>query len=140
MFGPGTERATITFQKSAGLGPNGLGLVGSKTRKALRLALKAKSQPAPSTPAPTPKPSSPPATASGAPTLRIGDGGKPVKVWQRRLNRSRRVARIVVDGQFGPRTHLATVTFQKSVGLGPQGLGVVGPKTRGAMKRVLRRL
>jgi peptidoglycan hydrolase-like protein with peptidoglycan-binding domain len=58
--------------------------------------------------------------------------------WQKALNRSRRGGRVVADGDFGPATHAATVSFQKSVGLGPAGLGIVGPNTRAAMKRVLR--
>lgn len=152
VFGPGTQSATITFQNSAGLGPAGLGVVGPKTRAAMRYALnRGAAQAAPKTapepkprksarakPAPTKRaPAKKPARVRTAGLLRLGDSGRTVKIWQRKLNRSGRVGRLAVDGAFGAGTHRATVRFQKSVGLGPVGLGVVGPKTRAAMKRVL---
>ena len=76
------------------------------------------------------------AAAEGA--LQLGARGPQVEQWQRDLNRSGSVAQVAVDGAFGPLTHQATVAFQRQVGLGPDGLGVVGPRTRAAMERVLR--
>lgn len=142
VFGPGTQSATITFQKSVGLGPEGLGVVGPLTRAKMRYALNAGAAPKTPPPAPKPEPRKPapvrrPSTVQTAGLLRFGDSGPLVVHWQRKLNRSGRVGRVVADGAFGPGTHAATVKFQKSVGLGPAGLGVVGPKTRAAMKRVL---
>ena len=138
-FGPGTHAATVAFQKSMGLGPAGLGVVGPYTRAAMRRVLGETRSPAPSRPAPprreAPKPA--PATTSSTALLRLGDSGSAVTLWQRKLNRSNRVPNIAADGAFGPGTHAATIAFQKSVGLGPAGLGVVGPMTRAAMRRVL---
>jgi peptidoglycan hydrolase-like protein with peptidoglycan-binding domain len=59
-----------------------------------------------------------------------------VAVWQRRLNKVRR-RNLAVDGDFGPATHAATVAFQRNRGIGPVGLGTVGPRTRAAMERAL---
>ena len=145
VFGPGTHAATVTFQKSVGLGPGGLGTVGPRTRAAMsrRLANLSPSRPTPpKPPRPTPpstrRPTPPASTSSGSTLLRLGDNNADVAKWQRQLNRSGRTKRVSTDGAFGPATQAATVTFQKSVGLGPTGLGVVGPKTRAAMRRVLR--
>lgn len=41
------------------------------------------------------------------------------------------LADIAVDGVFGPRTHAATIDFQRGAGIGVDG--VVGPRTRSAM-------
>lgn len=131
IFGPGTESATVAFQQSAGLGPDGLGIVGPKTRKALTRAIKAKKA-AKDPPPPTTKAT----TKTKPPILSLGDRGTAVTKWQRRLNRTRD-AKITVDGHFGPQTRKATMQFQTAVGLGPAGLGIVGPKTRKALKRVL---
>ena len=145
VFGPGTHAATVTFQKSVGLGPAGLGVVGPNTRAAMKRRLSggtvSKPTPPKQTPKPTtrkpsrPQPAAPTAMADGL--LRLGESGRAVARWQRKLNRSGRVGRLTADGSFGPATHAATVKFQKSVGLGPVGLGVVGPNTRAAMSRVL---
>ena len=136
IFGSGTRAATVTFQQSVRLGPEGLGIVGYKTRVAMRRLLDRMD--GSSTPTPTPKPTPEPSTAPlTQPLLKLGDEGDPVTRWQRKLNRSGRTAKIVADGDFGPATHSATVKFQKSVDLGPAGLGVVGPKTRAAMRKVL---
>jgi peptidoglycan hydrolase-like protein with peptidoglycan-binding domain len=53
-------------------------------------------------------------------TLREGDRGKDVKVWQV-------LADADSDGDFGPKTLDATVNFQTSHGL--DGDGIVGVKT-----------
>jgi peptidoglycan hydrolase-like protein with peptidoglycan-binding domain len=146
-FGPTTERATKVFQHMAGLGPGGLGIVGPKTRRALAewvaagkagtaAAASRPAEQASRTKAPAPTTTAKPA-ATAAPILRLGDRGPAVKKWQRRLNRTRVGNELGVDGAFGPRTERATIIFQRSVGLGPQGLGIVGPKTRRALTRVL---
>lgn len=120
IFGPRTQRATSIFQRQVGLGPAGLGVVGPKTRAALRRWTP--DRPSRSSTAPT---------ATGT-ALRLGSSGAAVAAWQRALNRVAGVG-LVADGAFGPLTHRATVAFQRSAGLGPAGLGVVGPKTRAAM-------
>ena len=143
VFGPGTHQATVAFQRSVGLGPGGLGVVGPKTRRAMKAELAALKNAAPA-PAPKPQPKQPakpkPKTTApqGTPVLRQGSSGPAVVTWQRQLNRSRMVGRLVADGAFGPATHRATVSFQRKRGLGPEGLGVVGPKTRAQMRQVLR--
>lgn len=118
-FGPATRDATIRFQRSAGLGGAGLGTVGPRTRAAMGRRL---------------------ASATARPTtvaLQQGARGAAVVRWQRQLNRVQRSG-LVTDGIFGPGTHAATVRFQRSAGLGPDGLGIVGPRTRAAMARRLR--
>ena len=117
-FGPGTHAATVRFQRAAGLGPRGLGVVGPATRAALRRKLTARSRPA--------------ARAPATPLLRQGSRGRAVARWQRQLNRVQRSG-LATDGIFGRGTHAATVRFQRSAGLGPRGLGIVGPRTRAAL-------
>ncbi len=124
-FGPTTHAATVAFQRHRGIGPAGLGTVGPLTRAAMQRSLARQRR----GPAPTPTP----ATAS----LRQGAEGGRVTVWQRKLNKIRR-RNIAVDGDFGPTTHAATVAFQRHRGIGPAGLGTVGPLTRAAMQRALR--
>jgi peptidoglycan hydrolase-like protein with peptidoglycan-binding domain len=119
IFGERTERATVIFQRSVGLGPDGLGVVGPKTRAALAKIV-AEQQ-----------------AVRSLPTLRRGDRGDAVAQWQRSLNTTRPGNELLADGIFGERTERATVIFQRSVGLGPDGLGVVGPKTRAALARVI---
>ena len=146
VFGPGTRRATIYFQRArAGLGPAGLGVVGPNTRAAMaRILARQSAAPAPRPPAPTPRPPAPtprppaPAPSTSAPTLRLGSRGPAVVTWQRQLNRTRPANPISTDGVFGPGTKRATIYFQRAAGLGPAGLGVVGPNTRAAMARALR--
>lgn len=121
IFGPRTQRATAIFQRQVGLGPRGLGVVGPATRAALAKWV-AGDRPAPA-----------PAVRAAAPALRLGDRGAAVAAWQRALNRVDG-AGLVADGVFGPLTHQATVAFQRAAGLGPAGLGIVGPKTRAAMR------
>jgi peptidoglycan hydrolase-like protein with peptidoglycan-binding domain len=122
-FGPATHAATIQFQRNRGIGPAGPGTVGPLTRAAMARSL-ARQRRGPAPPA---------ATAS----LRMGAEGKRVAIWQRKLNKIRR-RNIAVDGDFGPATHAATIQFQRNRGIGPAGLGTVGPLTRAAMARSLR--
>jgi hypothetical protein len=76
-----------------------------------------------------------PAAAGPAPArlLRRGDKGADVAMWQEALNRTG--AGLVVDGDFGPATERATLTFQARSGLSADG--IVGPLTRDAMTRQL---
>ena len=121
IFGPRTQRATSIFQRQVGLGPGGLGVVGPRTRAALDRWVRERSSRGPTAPA-----------VAGTTALRLGSRGTAVVAWQRSLNRVAD-AGLVADGAFGPLTHHATVAFQRSAGLGPAGLGIVGPKTRAAM-------
>jgi peptidoglycan hydrolase-like protein with peptidoglycan-binding domain len=122
IFGPRTEHATSIFQRQVGLGPDGLGVVGPQTRAALERYVRREAA------GRTGSASSP----AGSATLRLGSRGAGVVRWQRALN-AVADAGLVTDGVFGPRTHAATVAFQRAAGLGPDGLGLVGSKTRAAM-------
>ena len=127
-FGPATHAATVAFQRHRGIGPAGLGTVGPITRAAMQKALAFNRR------------ARAPRGGSRAPvrqSLRQGDEGKRVAIWQRKLNKVRR-RNIAVDGDFGPATHAATIAFQRHRGIGPAGLGTVGPLTRAAMARALR--
>jgi peptidoglycan hydrolase-like protein with peptidoglycan-binding domain len=74
----------------------------------------------------------PPGT--GNELLRRGDRGAAVATWQWRLNLA--VHRgIAVDEDFGPATEAATTAFQQARGLTADG--VVGPRSRAEMERVL---
>ncbi|MPZ72242.1 MAG: peptidoglycan DD-metalloendopeptidase family protein [Nitriliruptorales bacterium] len=129
IFGTQTHRVTIAFQRASGLGPTGLGIVGPRTRAAMRAVTSRRSAARPRSPG----------SSVAAPTtlLRMGHSGPAVAAWQQSLNRSRMAPRVTVDGSFGPATHRSTVIFQRRAGLGPAGLGIVGPRSRGAMTRVL---
>lgn len=126
VFGDGTHAATVRFQRSVGIGPDGAGTVGPRTRAAMARRLRA---------APAASRGDRPAPAATA--LRLGSRGPAVVRWQRNLNRVTR-AGLTADGAFGPATHRATVRFQRSADLGPDGLGTVGPRTRAEMARRLR--
>jgi hypothetical protein len=72
-----------------------------------------------------------PARAGGAPgrgTLRRGSQGELVRTLQTRL-------RLVVDGNFGPRTEAAVRQFQRQQRIVPDG--IVGPKTWAALDAAL---
>lgn len=125
IFGARTQHATVIFQRQVGLGPRGLGVVGPRTRAALTRWLRNRSAGGSSGAT---------SNAASRTILRQGDRGPAVTAWQRRLNRARN-AGLATDGVFGPLTYRATVAFQRSAGLGPAGLGVVGPRTRAAMRR-----
>lgn len=124
IFGPSTYAATVRFQRAAGLGPHGLGVVGPRSRAAMTSRL---------TRVAAPRVERPAIVA----LLRLGSRGAAVARWQRNLNRVHG-AGLATDGVFGAGTHAATVRFQRSAGLGPGGLGIVGPRSRAAMARRLR--
>ena len=71
--------------------------------------------------------------ASGG-LLRRGDRGPAVATWQRQLNQAIHSG-LAVDGVFGAATDAATRAFQRSRGIAADG--VVGPRTRAEMARVL---
>lgn len=108
-FGPGTKAAVIKFQKKANLYADGV--VGGQTWAAL-LATTEK------------KPETEKAKADevkrARPPLRVGDKGEDVEFLQEKLG-------IVQDGDFGPKTLQAVKDFQRSKGLGDDG--IVGRKT-----------
>jgi peptidoglycan hydrolase-like protein with peptidoglycan-binding domain len=63
-------------------------------------------------------------------TLRAGDVGADVRALQDVLNfHIRRLAPLAVDGIFGPKTKARVIDFQRSNGLGDDG--VAGPITNG---------
>jgi peptidoglycan hydrolase-like protein with peptidoglycan-binding domain len=74
------------------------------------------------------------APGTGAYLLRVGARGAAVATWQWRLHLalSRTLA---VDEVFGPATEAATRDFQRAQHLDPDG--IVGPRSRTAMERVL---
>lgn len=100
-FGPATKSAVIAFQRSHGLG--GDGIVGPKTWAALTTAGGNQPVPAPAPAIPHPQP-----------TIRKGSNGQAVRVAQEALNRKLRT-RLVVDGNFGNATDAATRQFQTNI-------------------------
>lgn len=83
------------------------------------------------------------AAAGGGPVrpagalLVLGDAGDAVVIWQQQLVHAAG-ADLVVDGDFGPLTRLATIAFQATEGL-PQS-GMVGQGDIDAMEAVYRRM
>lgn len=69
-----------------------------------------------------PKPYVPP-----PPTIQFGDEGERVKQYQTLLSKKLKGLTIDADGYFGQMTYEATVTYQNSVNIVPDG--VVGPQT-----------
>ena len=58
-------------------------------------------------------------------TVKMGDSGEAVKIWQRQLIRQH--YGIVADGEFGPRTNHVLIDFQRKHGLVDDG--IAGPAT-----------
>jgi peptidoglycan hydrolase-like protein with peptidoglycan-binding domain len=112
-FGPKTYDAVISFQKSQGLKRDGV--VGPITKAALNKAL-AK------------------ASDYGNQDLALGSRGSAVSLLQKDLSRLGFYSNSI-DGWFGPKTHDAVVSFQKSQGLKTDG--VVGPISRAALNKAL---
>src|SRR6185436_12729076 len=100
-FGPKTLAAVKAFQRSRGIGADGI--VGAQTWGKLAGA--------------APKPAS---SGGSGPLLRLGARGEPVKKLQARLNQlGFKVG--TADGAFGPKTLAAVKAFQKSRGLTADG-------------------
>lgn len=119
VFGPGTRRAVIAFQKSRHLAADGI--VGPKTWAALTAA-RAK---------PSPKKTTPAKASSGSstrayPTVRLGSRGSAVLALQKAL-KAKGFSPGPLDGVFGQGTLAAVRRFQGSRKLATDG--VVGPNT-----------
>lgn len=112
-FGPKTHQAVISFQKRLGLKTDGL--VGPITKKALSTALTAKN-------------------GYATQDLIMGNKGSAVTQLQKYLT-TLGFYTCSIDGWFGPQTHDAVVSFQKSQGLKTDGL--VGSITKKAIDRLL---
>ncbi len=114
VFGPGTLNSVRAFQRKNGLSADGV--VGPATWGKL------------SGGAPAPRAPAPAAGSSGGsgPTLRSGSRGPAVKALQQRLTQLGFNTK-GADGGFGPNTAAAVRAFQRSRGLGADG--VVGPAT-----------
>jgi Putative peptidoglycan-binding domain-containing protein len=67
--------------------------------------------------------------------IRYGSTGDGVRWVQWHLNFSGTGAKLKVDGSFGVLTKAAVISFQKRKGLQPDG--IVGSKTRGALRRAV---
>jgi len=110
-FGPKTNTAVVSFQKSQGLKTDGV--VGPKTRAALNNVI---------------------AQAANTQDLSLGSQGSEVIQLQKDLAELGFYTNSI-DGWFGPKTNNAVLSFQKSQGLKTDG--VVGPKTRAALNNAL---
>ena len=73
-----------------------------------------------------------PSPGSGRRMISYGSRGKDVVDAQQLLNQHGAAPPLVVDGIFGPKTRQATIEFQKSRGLSPDG--IIGPLTWGALE------
>lgn len=122
IFGALTEAAVINFQAANGCSVDGI--VGPQTAGALQSggSTSGGSTSGGST-------SSGTSTLTGRPSLQRGSQGPLVETLQTLLNQHG--ASLTVDGDFGPRTHAAVVSFQSANGLTVDG--VVGPQTAGAL-------
>jgi peptidoglycan hydrolase-like protein with peptidoglycan-binding domain len=69
---------------------------------------------------------------SGRRMISYGSQGKDVVDAQQLLNQHGAAPPLVIDGIFGPKTRQATIEFQKTHGLVPDG--IIGPLTWGALE------
>ena len=65
--------------------------------------------------------------------LEMGSKGSAVAELQRELNAALGGPKLVVDGDFGPRTKAAVEAFQREHGLEVDG--IVGPQTEAALEK-----
>jgi len=138
VFGQQTKNALMAFQRSHGLVADGV--YGPQTAAALGRALGV-GTPAP---APAPAPGLNPLQkyacavlaqqAGWWPTMSQGSYGEAVKQLQNALNLGTG-NQLVLDGSFGPATHVGVVNFQRFFKLAADG--VVGPATRAMLSFVL---
>lgn len=118
-FGPLTEAAVLRYQRANGLSVDGI--VGPQTAGALNSGSSGSSSSSEES-------SSSGASSSlltGTPLVKQGDSGPLVETLQRLLNDHG--ASLSVDGDFGPLTLTAVLSFQRANGLSVDG--VVGPQT-----------
>lgn len=123
QFGPATESAVVSFQRTHGLQANGI--VGPDTLNAL------KNDKPPAAPKPAPKPA-PVQTAPGV--MKLGMSGSDVAVLQRELT-SLGFNTYGTDGVFGPNTQRAVEAFERSRGLTVDG--IAGPTVMNAIRQAL---
>ena len=101
QFGSATENAVELYQKAKGLNPDGI--VGTLTWGALLDSAPAQDS-----------------TPVRYPTLSIGAKGDDVRQLQTLLNA--KGANLTVDGQFGPKTEAALMSFQAANGIAADGI------------------
>ena len=126
IFGPATDRAVRRFQSANGLFVDGI--VGPKTAAALHASHYREPEPAKEAPGGD-KDNGEGPILSGRPMLKKGMQGPKVRTLQDMLSRAG--FRTYVDGDFGAATERSVKSYQRSRGLGVDG--VVGPKTANAL-------
>lgn len=113
IFGPQTRGAVVEFQRRAGLTPDGI--VGPRTSDALN-------RPAIGGDGDKPVASNPPAATN--PEVGVAE--------IQRLLRNKGYYDGTIDGVYGPTTRQAVITFQRDLGLTPDG--IVGSRTLQALR------
>jgi peptidoglycan hydrolase-like protein with peptidoglycan-binding domain len=134
-FGTATTVALKEFQRQNGLRQDGVAGGTTLTKLFGDSAKESSSSTATPKPSATSKPTNPPSystvtvppTGSNYATLRLGDGGTPVKTLQTYLKRQGYYSG-TVDGCYGVSTMDAVLAFQKAKGLKTDG--VAGPATQ----------
>ena len=124
-YGTDTAEAVYNFQKRNGLSRDGV--AGAKTLAAMYSTSAAKPTVAP-TVAPTRAPAG--ITINTSTTLRQGDVSNSVKTMQQKLI-SLGYLSGTADGNFGPKTYRAVVSFQRANALDPDG--IAGKQTLAAL-------
>jgi peptidoglycan hydrolase-like protein with peptidoglycan-binding domain len=126
IFGEKTQAATKAWQTSRGVSADGV--VGPKTRAEI-------GKPAKASPKAAAAPAAPVLTVDTSKwrTLKQGMTGSDVKEWQLVLNKYGSIV-VATDGNFGPKTHEATVAFQRANKLDADG--IVGKGTRAKLDQL----